>query len=410
MAPPPRPAASQGPTSALLALVGCAALGGGAAWWWKGDTSPRQADDALAGLASPPPLVDVAPRPPAPVSPPTSASTSEPLPELFAFECNEVGFELLEKGDVDGAIERFEAALDAWPEVDIYANNLAEALFRSAKARWDADPAEALARLERALVVLRDDDRRRELDPLAERWRKSQAAEDGYWTTSSPYFAVSFDGTRRELMNHAHEVLADLDTYYGEFGDLFGQRPVEQGRAKIRVVFYERATFDEVTGLGEWAGGVFDGTIRVPIGSLANERERLRSVLRHELMHAFVHFVSGGHAPAWLNEGLAQWIERPGEGRALDVALARGKLRGHELFPLTELRGSLAAWSDKGAIARAYAQALVLIDHLAFSKGDALVFELVAAAKSGGVAGPEAHFLSRFPGFPLDEFAATIPR
>ncbi|MEZ6014341.1 MAG: hypothetical protein R3F49_04455 [Planctomycetota bacterium] len=328
---------------------------------------------------------------------------------------NEEGFRLLAAGDAQGAVERFEAASALWPEVDVYANNLAEALFRLARSRWEEAPDEALATLDRALLALRDDARRKELEPLRERWLRTRAAEDGFWTESSPYFAVSFDGTRVDLMNHVHEVLEDLDRYYGEYFELFGAGPVDPGapdrtRTKLRVVFYARSTFDHVTGLGDWAGGVFDGTIRVPIESLADERERLRSVLRHELMHAFIQHLSASQAPAWLNEGLAQWIERPGEGRKLDVALARNRLRGHELFPLSELRGTLAAWSDREAIARAYAEALVLVDHLVYEKGEALTFALVKACLTGGPEGPEAYFLSRFPGYPLEEFLLSIPR
>jgi len=404
------------PSAAFAATLGFASLAVGG-WLVLDDGRPSGAavGDALSGIEGPAPdsaaseAGSVAGAGAASVSPSTSAPAAFASGDR-ALLLNEEGFELLAAGDLEGAIGRFAAASELWPTTDTYANNLSEALFRSAKARWDEEPVAALALLERALEVLRDDARRKELEPLRDRWRRALEAEDGFWTTSSPYFAVSFDGTRVELMNNVHEVLADLDTYYAEYGDLFGQRPVENGRPKIRVVFYRRAAFAEVTGLGDWAGGVFDGTIRVPVESLGEERERLRAVLRHELMHAFIHFVSDGHAPAWLNEGLAQWIERPGEGRALDVALARGRLRGHDLFPLSSLRGTLAAWSDKQAITRAYAQALLVIDHLVFSKGEALVFELVGASKANGVDGPEQHFMTRFPGFPLDEFLATVPR
>lgn len=404
------------PTVALAASLGFASL---AVLGWlvldESHASDAAIGEVLTGIAGPESEgSSLALLPSAGAEAASVTQTSLP-PEAFAsgdqaLTWNEEGFELLAAGDLEGAIQRFEAATELWPTIDTYANNLAEALFRSAKARWDEEPDPALALLERALEVLRDDARRKELEPLRDRWKRAREAEDGFWTTSSPYFAVSFDGTRVELMNNVHEVLADLDTYYAEYGDLFGQRPVENGRPKIRVVFYRRAAFAEVTGLGDWAGGVFDGTIRVPVESLGDERERLRAVLRHELMHAFIHHISGGNAPAWLNEGLAQWIERPGEGRALDVALARGRLRGHDLFPLTSLRGTLAAWSDKQAITRAYAQALLVVDHLIFSKGEALVFELVTASKAGGVTGPEQHFMTRFPGFPLDEFLATVPR
>ncbi len=419
----PRPAArpSLHPAAALAgAVAGLGALGFGGHWLIAAGPAPglTSGPAAPSGALSPE-LPEPASPTPAPRQPEGSAAGAaahtadagaQPPREDPALAWNEEGCQLLEAADHEGAIARFEAALLLEPDVDVYANNLAEALFRRAKARFEGEPAEALALLERALATLRDDGRRAELTPLRDRWRRAQEAEDGFWTTSSPYFAVSFDGTRRELMNNVHEVIADLDTYYGEFGELFGQRPVDEGRAKIRVVFYHRAEFGAVTGLGDWAGGVFDGTIRVPVESLTDERDRLRAVLRHELMHAFIHYVSGGQAPAWLNEGLAQWIERPGEGRTLDVALARGRLRGHELFPLESLRGTLAAWQDQQAIGRAYAQALLVVDHLAYSKGERLVFELVAASKSGGVSGPEQHFLERFPGFPLQEFVATVPR
>jgi len=413
---PRSPRQNPSPAAAVAgSFAGLAALGLGAHWLLAAGppTEPAAPPLALAPEDEAPAAAAPARRPTAPATQATHDGATNPVSparEDPALGWNEEGCQLLEAGDHEGAIARFEAATLLEPGVDVYANNLAEALFRRAKARFEADPSAALELLERALATLRDDARRRELTPLRDRWRRAEDAEDGFWTTSSPYFAVSFDGSRRELMNHVHEVIADLDTFYAEFGELFGQRPVDEGRAKIRVVFYHRAQFGAVTGLGDWAGGVFDGTIRVPVESLSEERERLRAVLRHELMHAFIHYVSGGQAPAWLNEGLAQWIERPGEGRTLDVALARGRLRGHDLFPLASLRGTLAAWEDQQAIGRAYAQALLVIDHLAYSKGERLVFELVAASKAGGVGGPEQHFLARFPGFPLEEFVSTVPR
>lgn len=398
--------------SPLVFAVGALGALGLAAWAVLGQDDGRPRDRHVAVLTRDADRTAPTPPTPAPATSVAKLATEVEQPTLDdpALGWNEAGYKLLQTGELDVAIERFEAASNLWPEVDVYANNLAEALFRKARAQWEEDPAAALSTLERALLTVRDDARRAELEPLRDRWRRAHEAEDGFWTTSSPYFAVSFDGARAELMNGVDDVLRDLDAYYAEYGELFGRRPDEDGRAKIRVVFYRRATFDRVTGLGDWAGGVFDGTIRVPVESLQEERDRLRSVLRHELMHAFIQFVSDGKAPAWLNEGLAQWIERPGERRALDVALARGRLRGQTLFPLSELRGTLAAWSDKQAITRAYAQALVLVDYLAYSKGEALLFEMVVASKAIGPAGPEAHFLERFPGFPLEEFAATIPR
>lgn len=399
----------------LLAAVLCA-FAGGAAWWVLEQPSPGSASAEGRGALATEPGPAGAVRAPESAPSLTAAPSIDDQPALkstagdHALDWNDEGVRLLEAGDLTAAAERFRAALDLAPDVDVYANNLAEALFRLAAKLEIDDPETALSRIESALEVLRDPARRAQLEPLRDRWRRTLEAERGFMTSPSQYFSISFDGSRTELLHGVDGVLEDLDAVYAEYGDLFGRRPVEEGRPRIRVVFYQRETFDKVTGLGDWAGGVFDGTIRVPLESLALERERLRTVLRHELMHAFIHYVGAGQAPAWLNEGLAQWIERTASQRRIDVQLARGRLRGHALFPLVELRGTLAAWPDKDAITRAYAQTLALVDYVAEQYGERILFDMVAACAEDGVTGAEAHFTRVIPGWTLDQLASEMPR
>ncbi len=94
-------------------------------------------------------------------------------------------------------------------------------------------------------------------------------------------------------------------------------------------------------------------------------------------MHAFAHEVGGGSVPGWLNEGLAQYLEGP--ERPLEAA--RRRLAGHELFPLERLEGNLAGWSDPEAIARAYAQSLLLVDLIAGQYGEEALRRMVAGCE-----------------------------
>ena len=205
-----------------------------------------------------------------------------------------------------------------------------------------------------------------------------------------------YDGSREGLSAGVDRLKVLLEETYQEFGERFGRRPVEAGEGRIEVILYDAAGFDKVTGLGDWAGGVFDGRIRVPVEDLRTELRfaRVKSVLRHETAHAFTHSIGGAKVPAWLNEGVAQWLEEPAR-RASDVGVARARLATVALFPLERLNGNLVGWEDRAEVARAYDQALAFVDHLVVQYGPDLVFSMIGACREGGVEGAAAHFKGR---------------
>src|SRR5438094_2112162 len=55
----------------------------------------------------------------------------------------------------------------------------------------------------------------------------------------------------------------------------------------------------------DWAQGLFDGKIRLPVEGAMRDGTALDRVLRHEYTHALVHDRTRGRAPTWLSEGLA---------------------------------------------------------------------------------------------------------
>ncbi len=294
-------------------------------------------------------------------------------------ERNQRAIEHLDAGELDEAIELFEQCREGVPEEAVFARNLAEALVRKAvRDHEELRPCpHCIDVLLRAIELAPE---REDLGTLLERWRREGQAEEDFWRESSLHFDLAYDGSRDEILWGSHRILVELERAYTDFGELFGRHPVEEGQPRIAVVLYRRESFDALTGLGDWAGGAFDGTVRVPVGDLELEEARLSSVLRHELVHAFVRAVGGKSVPGWLNEGLAQWLD-VARGPALESA--RLELADADLFPLERLQGSLASWDDASAISLAYAQSLLLCDHVAHHHGERVLVQMVEGCASG---------------------------
>lgn len=370
--------------AALVAIVGLALLArtfGGARAFWDREPSAEPEAPVLQPVA---PDDEQAPE----VEERTSVDTHAPQAPadvgVVWSELNEEAIAALEAGNLELAVQLFEECLAAVPKEVVFANNLAEALARLARAQRDSGEFELevpIATLQRAVDLA---PQREDLARLLERWKKEAQTEEEFWTDETAHFLLSYDGERQELLKTGYlDVTRQLEEVYDEFGLAFNHYPVGHGDPKIRVVLYKRDEFSQVTGVGHWAGGVYDGVVRVPVGDYSSERQVLERVLRHELVHAFVRSYGGREVPGWLNEGLAQWLEAQPGTRALEVQSARGKLTQATLFSLEELQGSFAGWSDESRITRAYAQSLAFVDFLVTWYGEHVVFELVRACGEG---------------------------
>lgn len=322
---------------------------------------------------------------------------------------NREAIEALDAGDEASAVALFEQCLGAVPSERIFASNLAEALARLSVREYDRggveDRAHSLEHLTRAVELAPD---RADLVQRLEQLKKLAQAEEGFWVDTTEHFELSYDGARDELLWKASQITQLLERIYIDSCEAFGTYPVESGRSKIRVILYRRAGFHEVTGIGHWAGGLYDGSVRVPVEDLAREKSALERTLRHEVTHAFVHAMGGAKVPGWLNEGLAQWLESGTlTGQAAAVADARARLAKRELVPLRELTESLGASGDSDRILAAYAQALALVAHIEHAFGDRLLYEMVAGCRSGTT--PDATFRRRT-GVALDQVADDLAR
>jgi len=89
-------------------------------------------------------------------------------------------------------------------------------------------------------------------------------------------------------------------------------------------------------------------------------------VLRHEMTHSFIHSLTHGRCPTWLNEGIAQ-MEEPRSSGAFAAPLAQLFQQGRQV-PLRYLEGSFMHFSPAQA-QLAYAESLVAAEYLRSSYG-----------------------------------------
>jgi hypothetical protein len=110
-----------------------------------------------------------------------------------------------------------------------------------------------------------------------------------------------------------------LDDVRAFVGEKLGAVPAEP----MGVVLYGRASYVKTHGhrFSFQTVGFFDG--RIHVVSAAHPAGELRSLLVHEYTHALFREQTGGDRPYWLNEGLAEWIERASQSRP---ALSRDEL------------------------------------------------------------------------------------
>jgi tetratricopeptide (TPR) repeat protein len=145
-----------------------------------------------------------------------------------------------------------------------------------------------------------------EYDPARvrlERWRREADLHGRMTSVAGAWFTVSFEGDADAEL--AARALASIERAADRIGLVLSTYPNQP----ISVVLYTSEQFRDITRAPIWAGGAYDGTVRVPMrGALANPQE-LDRVLAHEYTHALVHSLAPRNVPAWLHEGLAAALE-----------------------------------------------------------------------------------------------------
>jgi tetratricopeptide (TPR) repeat protein len=215
--------------------------------------------------------------------------------------------------------------------------------------------------------------------PMLERWRREAELRDRMNVTVGSGFTVAFEGEADGAL--AGLAIASLERAANRIGGLLGVFPLQP----VPVVLYTGEQFRDITRAPDWAGGAYDGIIRIPMrGALADSKE-LDRVLAHEFTHALVHTLAPYGVPTWLNEGLAAALEYEAP-EPIDVAAAN--------MPLAVLGGSFGRLGTTEA-RRAYATSARAAQRLLEIGGGAAVANLLRDLGQG--VDFETAFARRFP-------------
>jgi tetratricopeptide (TPR) repeat protein len=229
------------------------------------------------------------------------------------------------------------------------------------------------------------------------RWQREASARDRMTVTAGSSFNLSFEGPPDgEIATRARESMERATTRIGQVLSAYPLTP-------IHVVLYTGEQFRDITRAPQWAGGAYDGTIRIPVrNALLNEKE-LDRVIAHEFTHALIRSLAPRGVPVWLDEGLATALEHP-DWESIDQAVPAVAV------PLGALIGSFGRFDEAQARA-AYAMSAFAARRLLEEAGGFAVANLLRDL-GAGAAFAEAfeHRIQR----PLREFEAgfdgAVPR
>ena len=248
---------------------------------------------------------------------------------------------------------RYSEALSQAQHMTELAPNRPEAFTLLGLAFYHADKTERAVQAWKQSLALRPDPAVAQLLAKADR---ELGAEGNFRQQESPHFTVRYEG-RLDNDLLASQMLQVLESDYLELAGELELSP----REPITVIFYSKKPFFDVTQAPAWAGGVYDGRLRIPVEGLEAVTPALERVLKHELSHSFVALLTDQRCPGWLQEGLAQAFE-PRElampGRVLAQVFQQRKQ-----IPLQQMRGAFLSLNPRQAVL-AYSESLAAVQYL----------------------------------------------
>lgn len=189
-----------------------------------------------------------------------------------------------------------------------------------------------------------------------EKAERESNAESNFSQNESSHFNLHFEG-KQTSENFRQNLLATLESHFDDLVRDLGYSP----RNTIVVTLYTEQAFFDVTRAPSWSGAVNDGKLRIPISGVNSMTSDLSRVLKHELTHSFVNQMSGGRAPTWLHEGVAQ-VEEGKSCASYGRPLAQLFGTGQEI-PYNVLEGSFMSFSS-GQAAVAYSESLAAVEYI----------------------------------------------
>jgi hypothetical protein len=248
------------------------------------------------------------------------------------------GYAALRLGRTDAAISSLKRAVE-------YNPRFVEAMVMLSQAAYQAADLDLAVRtLEKAAAIAPRD---RAIANQLEAWRVESALHERFEERPGVRFRVLFEGPAEKAISD--RVAAVLESRYWSIGKTLNTYPGET----LTVILYSNQQFQDITRAPAWAGGGYDGRIRLPVGGALRSPKSLDRVVTHELVHAFIRTAAPTGAPTWVNEGIASYLESADHTWVAEV------LRGADgRIPLEDMANGFDRF-DGGTALVAYAESLV---------------------------------------------------
>ncbi|MBT3784363.1 hypothetical protein HOF92_05245 [bacterium] len=236
--------------------------------------------------------------------------------------------------------------------------------------------------LERAKAVFREAQALKS-SPDVERMLKKIESESGLekefrFSDKSPYFILR---AHKDRIVKIEETLGYLlDGIYVDLAGSFGFYP----ETPIQVIIYEpdKRSWSSNLKNPQWSAGVYDGEVRIPGLELERDEYELETLLRHEITHLFLDSMARHSIPTWLNEGIAQYFEKPfvyeGEGAfsvreeapisARTKELVSQALKSKKIISFEKISGSFNGF-ERATAELAYGQSLLMARYFMETQG-----------------------------------------
>jgi tetratricopeptide (TPR) repeat protein len=258
---------------------------------------------------------------------------------------------LVRTGNASPAVSYAQRAVRAAPDSPDAYTILGYAQFSSDHSK------EAVASWKRSLALRPD----RKVEQFLAKAQREQNVESKFAQGESSHFVLHYEGKQTSEAFRG-QIIAALESDFDDLVRDLGSPP----RDNILVTLYTEQAFFDVTRAPTWAGAINDGKLRIPINGLNSLTPELARVLKHELAHSFITQLSGGRAPGWLQEGIAQFLEPKslgGDGRQLSVLF-----KTQRNIPINVLEGSFQRLAG-AQVYVAYAESLAAVSYINDSYG-----------------------------------------
>src|SRR3954469_1742956 len=177
------------------------------------------------------------------------------------------GYAAFALGRTDAAISFLKHAIEGDPRF------VAAMVLLSQIAYQAADLDLAVATLEKAAAIAPRD---RAIAQQLERWRGEAALHNRFEERTTARFKVMFEGAEEKAIGD--RIAAILESAYWRIGKAMNTYPSET----LSVILYTNRQFQDVTRAPAWAGGGYDGRIRLPVGGALRSPKTLQRVVTHE--------------------------------------------------------------------------------------------------------------------------------